>query len=137
MPFVPIHLLPLYDPKARDRFQDRWQDMKGHENAERVAKAISEHGREHFLDSECGDLIGGFLEHDRDLRGFQLFDKHISLVRADNFKGMISAMRSFITRQSKVRHLPAWLSISLVYITCVLGTADFISQVFTERISRR
>jgi len=86
--FVPIHLLPLFNPRERDKYQERWQRADTWDNIEKVVRAIRDYGNEDFLSRECGDLVeSGFLESETDLKGFQLQGQQLVLRdEADNFK---------------------------------------------------
>lgn len=86
--FVPIHLLPLLNPKERDKYQKRWQEADTFANQKKVAKAIRDYGNEDFLSRECSELIeSGFLESETDLKGFQVQGEEFSLRNDwDNFK---------------------------------------------------
>ncbi|MFH0770095.1 MAG: pentapeptide repeat-containing protein [Candidatus Peregrinibacteria bacterium] len=88
--FTPLHLLPQYSQKEKDRLFDRWQHgtKQGAKDRLAIIEKIKEGGGEDFLqyDFQSGNLPT--MENQWDLRGMWIGNLDIKFPRGDNFEAI-------------------------------------------------
>ena len=86
--YTPLHLLPQYSQKEKDRLFDRWQHgtRQGAKDRKAIIEKIKEGGGEDFLqyDYESGHL--STMEHQWDLRGMWIGNLDVTFPQGDNFE---------------------------------------------------
>ena len=86
--FTPIDRLPQFDPEARTKYQERWDDQDGQTLRETILAMIRVGAGEDFLqgDFEAGRL--GFLENMHDLKGLNIFQEQFNFPGGDTFENI-------------------------------------------------
>ncbi|MFZ2202566.1 MAG: hypothetical protein WAV56_04205, partial [Microgenomates group bacterium] len=86
--FQPIHLLPLYEPKERDRLQDRWNTTQGQKDKEHITELIKRGAGEDFLQGDFENDRLPTLKDDHDLSGIDIWSLEIDFPKHDNFEAI-------------------------------------------------
>lgn len=124
--FTPIHLLPIYNWKDRDKYQDRWDNNSdGQRIRDEVLKMIRNGAGEDFLqwDFEHGKL--GFLESYHDLKGIKIFREEINFPKGDNFEAIDFSYASFYHSKFRNATFP-----STFFTFAKIYNCEFINCVF-------
>jgi uncharacterized protein YjbI with pentapeptide repeats len=135
--FIRKDLLPQYDLEEHKRYKERWQAPDGRELQEKILKMIRNGAGEDFLqwDLEQGEL--GFLENERDLRGFSFFKEDIVFPKADNFSAIDFSYASFYHSKLKnATFFNSGASFAQIYnchfVDCVFSISGFYGTRFEK-----
>lgn len=86
--FTPTHLLPLYSPSERKKYEGRWESTEGRKLKDRILAMIRAGGGEDFLEQLWDEEPQVFLDDSRDLKGLNIFEENIDFPSTDNFEAI-------------------------------------------------
>ncbi|MBA4312877.1 MAG: hypothetical protein C0417_09630, partial [Chlorobiaceae bacterium] len=85
--FTPIHLLPQNTGGHR-QYKERWETDEGRILHDKILQLIRRGAGEDFLERDFQNGHLGFLENERDLRGFTFENENIVFPKGDNFQAI-------------------------------------------------
>jgi len=129
--FVPIHLLPRFDPDARNRYHTRWfESVDRYEMPQRVLELIKRGAGEDFLQwhFEQGELP--ILESYHDLKGITIAGEDITFPPGDNFEVIDFSYASFHNCTFRNATFPGTTFLFTTvrecrFIRCTFGRTEF------------